>query len=63
MSKTDIKIKISPNINLAEPVIRNANMISFDISAVRSSDASGNDNFSGQTRLLRQFNNRNHQPI
>lgn len=29
-------------INLAEPIIRNANMISFDISAVRSSDACGN---------------------
>jgi len=34
----------SGNINLAEPVIRNANMLSFDISAVRSSDATGNAN-------------------
>ena len=34
----------SGNINLAEPVIRNANMISFDISAIRSSDAAGNAN-------------------
>lgn len=32
------------NINVAEPVIRNANMISFDISAIRSSDAAGNAN-------------------
>lgn len=30
--------------NTAEPVIRNANMISFDISAIRSSDAGANAN-------------------
>ena len=34
----------SGNIHLAEPVIRNANMISFDISAIRSSEAAGNAN-------------------
>ncbi len=34
----------SNKINTAEPIIRNANMISFDISAVRSSDAAGNAN-------------------
>ncbi|HEY1007734.1 MAG TPA: formimidoylglutamase, partial [Sphingobacteriaceae bacterium] len=33
-------------INMTEPVIRNANMISFDISAVRSSDAGANANAS-----------------
>jgi len=32
------------NMPAAEPVIRNANMISFDISAIRSSDACGNAN-------------------
>ena len=32
------------NINRTEPIIRNANMISFDISAIRSSDAEGNPN-------------------
>ena len=31
-------------LNTAEPVIRNANMISFDISAIRSSDAGANGN-------------------
>ncbi|PWG79506.1 formimidoylglutamase [Pararcticibacter amylolyticus] len=31
-------------IAVSEPVIRNANMISFDISAIRSSDACGNAN-------------------
>ncbi len=31
-------------VNLAEPIIRNANMISFDVSAIRSSDASANSN-------------------
>jgi formiminoglutamase len=31
-------------INMTEPVIRNANFISFDISAIRSSDACGNAN-------------------
>lgn len=32
------------NVSTAEPVIRNASMISFDVSAIRSSDASGNAN-------------------
>ncbi len=32
------------NITKAEPIIRNANMVSFDIGAVRSSDACGNAN-------------------
>lgn len=31
-------------INIAEPIIRNANMISFDLAAIRSSDACGNAN-------------------
>ncbi|MGB4776316.1 MAG: formimidoylglutamase [Daejeonella sp.] len=31
-------------INTTEPIIRNANMMSFDISAIRSSDACGNAN-------------------
>ena len=34
----------SGNISIAEPVIRNANMLSFDISAIRSADAAGNAN-------------------
>ena len=34
----------SNRVNIAEPIIRNANMISFDISAIRSSDAAGNAN-------------------
>jgi len=34
----------SSTISLAEPIIRNANMISFDLSAIRSSDAGGNAN-------------------
>ncbi|WP_411275403.1 formimidoylglutamase [Daejeonella sp.] len=34
----------SNSITLAEPIIRNANMISFDIGAIRSSDARGNAN-------------------
>lgn len=33
-------------INMTEPIIRNANMISFDISAIRSSDAGANANAS-----------------
>lgn len=33
-------------INISEPIIRNANMISFDISAIRSSDAGANSNAS-----------------
>ncbi|WP_295767880.1 formimidoylglutamase [uncultured Mucilaginibacter sp.] len=32
------------NINVTEPVIRNANMISFDMGAIRSSDAAANAN-------------------
>lgn len=36
--------KISQDINAMEPVIRNADMISFDISAIKSSDAPGNVN-------------------
>ena len=31
-------------VNTAEPIIRNANMISFDISSIRSSDACANSN-------------------
>lgn len=34
------------SVSKAEPIIRNANMISFDISAIRSSDAVGNGNAS-----------------
>lgn len=34
----------SGNMSMAEPVIRNANMLSFDISAIRSADAAGNAN-------------------
>ena len=37
---------LSGKINLVEPVIRNANMISFDLSAIRFSDACGNANAS-----------------
>jgi formiminoglutamase len=36
--------ELSGKIEVAEPVIRNANMISFDIGAIRSSDAMGNAN-------------------
>ena len=36
--------ELSGKINVAEPIIRNASMISFDIGAVRSSDAKGNAN-------------------
>jgi formiminoglutamase len=36
--------EISGQVAVAEPVIRNASMISFDIGAVRSSDAMGNAN-------------------
>lgn len=32
------------SISIAEPFIRNANMLSFDMSAIRSSDAAGNAN-------------------
>lgn len=38
--------EFSGNIQAAEPLIRNANMISFDISAIRSSDACANANAS-----------------
>lgn len=34
----------SENMQLAEPVIRNADMVSFDLGAIRSSDAFGNAN-------------------
>jgi len=36
----------SDTMTIAEPIIRNANMISFDLSAIRSSDAEGNANAS-----------------
>ncbi|MDB5136784.1 MAG: formimidoylglutamase [Mucilaginibacter sp.] len=36
--------EISGQVAVAEPIIRNANMISFDIGAIRSSDAMGNAN-------------------
>jgi len=36
--------ELSGNITVAEPVIRNAGMISFDIGAIRSADAMGNAN-------------------
>ena len=36
--------ELSGSINVAEPVIRNASMISFDINAVRSADAMGSAN-------------------
>ena len=35
---------LSGQVNVTEPIIRNASMISFDIGAVRSSDARGNAN-------------------
>jgi formiminoglutamase len=38
--------ELASNITVAEPIIRNANMISFDIGAVRASDAMGNANSS-----------------
>lgn len=38
--------ELSGQIAVTEPVIRNANMISFDIGAIRSSDAAGNANAS-----------------
>ncbi|MEJ7778001.1 MAG: formimidoylglutamase [Daejeonella sp.] len=34
----------SDTMTIAEPIIRNANMISFDLSAIRSADAEGNAN-------------------
>jgi len=36
--------ELSGQINVAEPIIRNASMISFDMGAIRSSDAPGNIN-------------------
>ncbi len=36
--------ELSGQISVAEPIIRNASMVSFDIGAVRSSDAPGNTN-------------------
>jgi formiminoglutamase len=36
--------ELASNTSVAEPIIRNANMISFDIGAIRSSDAVGNAN-------------------
>src|ERR1700761_9009456 len=38
--------EVAGNIAVAEPIIRNANMISFDIGAIRSPDAMGNSNAS-----------------
>jgi formiminoglutamase len=36
--------ELAGNVAVAEPIIRNATMVSFDIGAVRSSDAAGNAN-------------------
>lgn len=36
--------ELASNISVAEPIIRNANMVSFDMGAIRSSDAAGNAN-------------------
>jgi formiminoglutamase len=36
--------ELTLNIAVAEPIIRNANMVSFDMGAIRSSDAAGNAN-------------------
>lgn len=36
--------ELTPNMSVAEPIIRNANMLSFDMGAIRSSDAAGNAN-------------------
>jgi formiminoglutamase len=38
--------EFSDDMALAEPIVRNANMISFDIGAIRSSDAAANSNAS-----------------
>jgi formiminoglutamase len=38
--------EFSKDISLTEPIVRNANMVSFDLSAIRSSDAPGNANVS-----------------
>ena len=39
-------VNLSADITLTEPIIRNANMISFDMGAIRSSDAAANANAS-----------------
>jgi len=36
--------EIAGNVAVAEPIIRNASMVSFDMGAIRSSDAAGNAN-------------------
>jgi formiminoglutamase len=36
--------ELTASIAVAEPIIRNANMVSFDMGAIRSSDAAGNAN-------------------
>jgi arginase family enzyme len=36
--------EVSGNISVSEPIIRNASMVSFDIGAIRASDAMGNAN-------------------
>jgi len=36
--------ELTGQINVAEPIIRNASMVSFDMGAIRSSDAPGNTN-------------------
>ncbi|QJD97393.1 formimidoylglutamase [Mucilaginibacter robiniae] len=36
--------ELTGHINVTEPIIRNASMLSFDIGAIRSSDAAGNAN-------------------
>ncbi|TWR24026.1 formimidoylglutamase [Mucilaginibacter pallidiroseus] len=36
--------EITSNMSVSEPIIRNANMLSFDMGAIRSSDAAGNAN-------------------
>src|SRR5258708_7186444 len=36
--------ELNGNISVAEPIIRNANMISFDMGTIRSADAMGNAN-------------------
>ncbi len=36
--------EIQSNIQLAEPIVRNADVLTFDISAIRQSDAPGNSN-------------------
>ena len=36
--------EITGNVAVAEPIIRNASMVSFDVGAIRSSDAAGNAN-------------------